>query len=75
VRKFVLVVDAKNVARPKYVSLGPVVDGLRVITEGVGAGRRRHYQRPDARAARRKVTPKQSSDASASTAGLQTSAN
>ena len=35
VRKFVLVVDAENVARPKYVSLGPVVDGLRVVTEGL----------------------------------------
>ena len=32
VRKFVLVVDAENVARPKYVTLGPVVDGLRVVT-------------------------------------------
>jgi RND family efflux transporter MFP subunit len=31
VRKFVLVVDADNVARPKYVTLGPVVDGLRVV--------------------------------------------
>ena len=31
-RKFVLVVDAENVARPKYVTLGPVVDGLRVVT-------------------------------------------
>ena len=30
-RKFVLVVDADNVARPKYVTLGPVVDGLRVV--------------------------------------------
>lgn len=35
VRKFVLVVDGENVARPKYVTLGPVVDGLRVITEGL----------------------------------------
>src|ERR1700737_765265 len=34
VRKFVLVVDAGNVARPKYVTLGPVVDGLRVV-EGI----------------------------------------
>ncbi|SIO63260.1 RND family efflux transporter, MFP subunit [Bradyrhizobium erythrophlei] len=75
VRKFVLVVDAQNVARPKYVSLGPVVDGLRVITEGLAPdddviinGLMR--ARPGA-----KVTPKQSSDASASTAGLQTSAN
>jgi len=31
-RKFVLVVDAENVARPKYVTLGPVVDGLRVVS-------------------------------------------
>ena len=30
-RKFVLVVDADNVVRPKYVTLGPVVDGLRVV--------------------------------------------
>jgi RND family efflux transporter MFP subunit len=35
VRKFVLVVDAEDVARPKYVALGPVVDGLRVITQGL----------------------------------------
>jgi RND family efflux transporter MFP subunit len=34
VRKFVLVVDANDVARPKYVTLGPVVDGLRVV-EGI----------------------------------------
>jgi RND family efflux transporter MFP subunit len=31
-RKFVLVVDAENVARPKYVTLGPVVDGMRVVS-------------------------------------------
>jgi len=37
VRKFVLVVDADNVARPKYVTLGPVVDGLRVVA-GIAAG-------------------------------------
>ena len=30
-RKFVMVVDADNVARPKYVTLGPVVEGLRVV--------------------------------------------
>ena len=35
-RKFVLVVDADNVARPKYVTLGPVVDGLRVVA-GIAA--------------------------------------
>ena len=30
-RKFVMVVDASKVARPKYVTLGPVVDGMRVV--------------------------------------------
>ena len=35
VRKYVLVVDDENVARPKYVTLGPVVEGLRVITAGL----------------------------------------
>lgn len=37
VRKLVLVVDAENVARPKYVMLGPVVDGLRVVKDGLAA--------------------------------------
>ncbi|MBV8754399.1 MAG: efflux RND transporter periplasmic adaptor subunit [Hyphomicrobiales bacterium] len=36
-RKFVLVVDDESVARPRYVTLGPVVDGLRVITGGLTA--------------------------------------
>jgi len=31
VRKFVYVLDADNVARPKYVKLGQLVDGLRVV--------------------------------------------
>ena len=35
VRKFVLVVDGENVARPKYVTLGPVMEGLRVVTAGL----------------------------------------
>jgi RND family efflux transporter MFP subunit len=75
VRKFVLVVDAENVARPKYVTLGPIVDGLRVITQGLAPddnvivnGLMR--TRPGA-----KVTPQQSSTASASTAGPQLNAN
>lgn len=37
VRKFVLAVDKNNVAKPKYVTLGAVVDGLRVITSGLTA--------------------------------------
>src|SRR5712692_1715873 len=75
VRKFVLVVDAENVARPKYVSLGPVVDGLRVITQGLTPddnviinGLMR--ARPGA-----KVTPQQASIASASTARPQIDAD
>jgi RND family efflux transporter MFP subunit len=75
VRKFVLVVDAENVARPKYVSLGPVVDGLRVITQGLTPddnvivnGLMR--ARPGA-----KVSPQQSSAAAASTARPQIDAN
>jgi membrane fusion protein, multidrug efflux system len=35
VRKYVLVVGAENVAAPKYVTLGQIVDGLRVIKEGL----------------------------------------
>jgi RND family efflux transporter MFP subunit len=31
-RKYVMVVDADNVARPKYVTLGPVVGGLRAVS-------------------------------------------
>jgi RND family efflux transporter MFP subunit len=37
VRKFVLVVDDDNVARAKYVTLGPLVDGLRVVASGLDA--------------------------------------
>jgi hypothetical protein len=74
-RKFVLVVDAENVARPKYVTLGPVVDGLRVVTEGLAPddnvvinGLMR--ARPGT-----KVTPQRSSIASASAPGPQINAN
>lgn len=35
VRKFVYAVGKDNVATPKYVTLGPVVDGMRVITAGL----------------------------------------
>jgi RND family efflux transporter MFP subunit len=35
-RKYVLVVDAEDVARQKYVTLGQLVDNLRVIKEGLG---------------------------------------
>jgi RND family efflux transporter MFP subunit len=35
VRKFVLVVDDDNVAQAKYVTLGPLVEGLRVVESGL----------------------------------------
>lgn len=37
VRKFVYTVGDDNIATPKYVTLGPVVDGMRVITAGLAA--------------------------------------
>jgi hypothetical protein len=36
-RKYVLVVNDQNVAVPKYVTLGDVYEGLRVIKDGLGA--------------------------------------
>ncbi len=36
-RKYVLVLDGENIARPKYVVLGDTYDGLRVIKDGIGA--------------------------------------
>jgi RND family efflux transporter MFP subunit len=40
VRKFVLVVDNDNMARAKYVTLGPVIEGLRVVASGLEAADR-----------------------------------
>ncbi len=37
VRKFVMTVDDKNVATAKFVTLGALVDGMRVIKEGLKA--------------------------------------
>ncbi len=37
VRKFVYTLNHDNVATPKYVTLGPLVDGLRVISAGLDA--------------------------------------
>jgi len=39
-RKIVLTVDAKNVVTARPVTLGPVVDGLRVVRSGIGPGDR-----------------------------------
>ncbi len=74
-RKFVLAVDREDVARPKYVTLGQVVDGMRVITAGLAADDRVIVNglmraRPGA-----KVTPQEGRTASASVPGPQTTAN
>ncbi len=37
VRKFVYTVGSDNVATPKYVTLGPVIDDMRVVTDGLQA--------------------------------------
>jgi RND family efflux transporter MFP subunit len=37
VRKFVYVISKDNIATPKYVTLGPLVDGQRVIASGLDA--------------------------------------
>jgi RND family efflux transporter MFP subunit len=75
VGKFVLVVDTEDVARPKYVTLGPVVDGLRVITGGLTPGDNVIVNglmraRPGV-----KVTPQRSSIAAASPGHSQIEAN
>ena len=40
IRKFVLTVDADDTVRQKYVTLGQVADGLRVIKQGLDANDR-----------------------------------
>ncbi|HEY7552218.1 MAG TPA: efflux RND transporter periplasmic adaptor subunit [Hyphomicrobiaceae bacterium] len=40
VRKYVLVVDDNDVARPKYITLGPAIEGLRVVASGLQASDR-----------------------------------
>jgi multidrug efflux system membrane fusion protein len=39
-RKFVLVVDGDNKAAYREVSIGPMADGLRIVTSGLSAGER-----------------------------------
>ncbi len=72
-RKMVMVVGDNNVVKPKYVTLGPVVDGLRVVRDGLESSDRVIIQglmqaRPGIM-----VTPKAGTFAEASP--LQTRAN
>jgi RND family efflux transporter MFP subunit len=78
VRKFVLVVDGENVARPKYVTLGPVVEGLRVVTAGLEPNDRVIVNglmraRPGAKVAPQELAG--SADASAFAGNAQTTTN
>jgi RND family efflux transporter MFP subunit len=78
VRKFVLVVDGQNIARPKYVTLGQVVDGLRVVTAGLDADDRVIVNGLMRARPGTQVTPQEiagSADASAFATGSQTTAN
>ncbi|HEX2281840.1 MAG TPA: efflux RND transporter periplasmic adaptor subunit, partial [Thermomicrobiales bacterium] len=69
VRKFVLVVDDENVARPKYVTLGPMIDGLRVIASGLERNDRVIVNGLMRARPGTKVTPQQSTAAAAGAAG------
>ncbi len=75
VRKFVLVVDSDNIARPKYVTLGSLVEGLRVVTSGLDPNDRVIVNglmraRPGV-----KVTPQETLDDKAAAAGAISKAN
>jgi membrane fusion protein, multidrug efflux system len=75
VRRFVLVVDGDNIARPKYVTLGSVLAGQRVVTAGLDPDDRVIVNglmraRPGV-----KVTPQESPDNKAAAAGSITKAN
>jgi RND family efflux transporter MFP subunit len=78
VRKFVLVVGDDNIARPKYVTLGPVMDGLRVVSAGLGPDDRIIVNGLMRARAGAKVAPQEiagTADASPSAGGSQATAN
>lgn len=78
VRKFVLVVDGENVARPKYVTLGQVTEGLRVVTAGLEPDDRVVVNGLMRARPGTKVTPEEiagSADASAFASGSPAAAN
>jgi RND family efflux transporter MFP subunit len=78
VRKFVLVVDGENIVRPKYVTLGQAMEGLRVVSAGLEPTDRVIVNglmraRPGIRVTPQEVTG--SADASAVTGGAPSAAN
>ena len=72
-RKFVLVVDADDVARAEIRhARASSIDGLRVVKDGLERRRPRHRQRPDARAPRRRRSRRRSrARAAAGSAGAR----
>jgi RND family efflux transporter MFP subunit len=66
-RKYVLVLDKDNVARPKYVVLGDLFEGLRVIKEGIAADDRIVVNGVARVRPGQKVTPEDSSPGQAKT--------
>jgi RND family efflux transporter MFP subunit len=58
-RKFLLVVDADNLVRLKYVTLGPVIDNLRVIRDGLAPDDRVVVNGTMRARAGQKVTPQE----------------
>ena len=75
VRKFVLVVDPDNIARQKYVTLGPVTDGLRVITAGLAPDDRVIVNGLMRVRAGGKVTPQEAPGASTSVSSAPSATN
>ena len=67
-RKYVLVVDDDNTARLKYVTLGQVVDGLRVIKDGLAITDRVVIKGMMQARSGSKVTPQEEGAAPANTA-------
>ncbi|HEY2135265.1 MAG TPA: efflux RND transporter periplasmic adaptor subunit [Xanthobacteraceae bacterium] len=70
-RKYVLVVDADNVARQKYVTLGQVSDNLRVIKDGIAADDRVIVNGLMRARAGQKVTPQDAGAPAAAPAATQ----
>jgi|SRR5581483_9437980 len=65
-RKFVLVVGPDNVAKPKYITLGPIVDGLRVVKDGLAVSDQVIVNGLMRARPGQKVTPKEASGPQAS---------
>jgi RND family efflux transporter MFP subunit len=75
IRKFVMVVGADNVVANKYVTLGQLSDGLRVIKDGLSADDRVIVNGMMRARAGQKVTPEDEKPAAAAAAPASTQTN